>query len=117
MTTIDKTERQARLMELREIYQSLRRAGFGFESMAVREILSEMHRFNTPVLGEVLYLDAKATQPVVVMRVEGTRVTYVPLDSETGGTHQGNLFDEHGNTPYLIDYREDIAEEIIGGGP
>jgi hypothetical protein len=49
-----------------------------------------------PHRGQIVYLDRDRKHPHVVVHVEGTYVTSVPLNTRIHGTHQGNLHNAAG---------------------
>lgn len=51
-------------------------------------------------IGDILYCDPDGDFAVRVVSRVGTLVGYVPIGSEVRHTHEGNLYDSHGNRPY-----------------
>lgn len=55
-----------------------------------------------PNPGEIVYLGPNQENPHVVMRVQGTYVTSVPLDTAFHGTHQGNLYNASSDQEWRV---------------
>lgn len=54
-----------------------------------------------PYVGQVVYLDQKATMPMKVSHVEGTLIWMVPTYTDFKTTHKGNVYNANGEGEWV----------------